>query len=100
MQCKQHLTYHLISFHDARIPSRIFRYHNALKEQPKSDLINPMLAKPLAIALFVVGQTFVITSTWALGITGKPSNIGALIIAHVFKALFWEITLASSCLHG
>ncbi|KAF8671955.1 Phosphatidyl-N-methylethanolamine N-methyltransferase [Rhizoctonia solani] len=46
------------------------RYHNALKEQPASDLINPAIAKPLAAVLFVVGQTFVLTSTWALGITG------------------------------
>ncbi|KAB5592246.1 Methylene-fatty-acyl-phospholipid synthase [Ceratobasidium theobromae] len=60
-------------------------YHNALKEQPKSDLINPMLAKPLAIALFVVGQTFVITSTWALGITGTflGDYFGILMSARV-----------------
>ncbi|KAF8750091.1 Phosphatidyl-N-methylethanolamine N-methyltransferase [Rhizoctonia solani] len=28
-------------------------YHNALKEQPASDLINPAIAKPLAASLFV-----------------------------------------------
>lgn len=51
------------------------RYHNALKEQPASDLIDPAIAKPLAAVLFVVGQTFVLTSTWALGITGTSYPI-------------------------
>ncbi|KAG8773595.1 Phosphatidyl-N-methylethanolamine N-methyltransferase [Ceratobasidium sp. 428] len=60
-------------------------YHNALKDQPQSDLINPTIAKPLAIGLFLVGQTFVITSTWALGITGTflGDYFGILMSARV-----------------
>jgi methylene-fatty-acyl-phospholipid synthase len=45
-------------------------YHRALMVQPVSDLIPQSIATPLAIALFVIGQTFVVTSTWALGVTG------------------------------
>ncbi|PAV15962.1 phospholipid methyltransferase [Pyrrhoderma noxium] len=49
-------------------------YHRALSEQPSHPLLpnevpfNLHLVVP--ILLFVVGQTLVITSTWALGITG------------------------------
>ncbi|KAG8908224.1 Phosphatidyl-N-methylethanolamine N-methyltransferase [Tulasnella sp. 403] len=49
---------------------RDYLYHDALTHQPKYDVIAPELAKPLAIALFAVGQTLVVTSTWALGVTG------------------------------
>ncbi|KAF8315657.1 phospholipid methyltransferase [Clavulina sp. PMI_390] len=45
-------------------------YHNALQDQPGSDLIPKAIAQPLAAALFVIGQTLVISSTWALGVTG------------------------------
>ncbi|KAG9122587.1 Phosphatidyl-N-methylethanolamine N-methyltransferase [Ceratobasidium sp. 392] len=60
-------------------------YHNALKEQPQSDLINPTIAKPIAAVLFAIGQTFVITSTWALGITGTflGDYFGILMSARV-----------------
>ncbi|KAF9007061.1 phospholipid methyltransferase [Cyathus striatus] len=45
-------------------------YQRALLDQPRV----PMLPEPwntiIPAALFIVGQTFVVTSTWALGITG------------------------------
>ena len=40
--------------------------------QPASSVIPRGIATPLAIALFVVGQTLVISSTLVLGITGTP----------------------------
>lgn len=46
------------------------RYHRALEDQPKYALLAEPLDKLVPIALFVLGQTFVVTSTWALGITG------------------------------
>ncbi|KAF9516676.1 hypothetical protein BS47DRAFT_1327191 [Hydnum rufescens UP504] len=51
----------------------IFRdslYTMALLDQPKYDIIPPSISAPLAIALFVIGQTLVLSSTYALGITG------------------------------
>jgi len=51
----------------------IFRdslYAQALKDQPYNAIIPPHIATGLAVALFIIGQTFVITSTYALGITG------------------------------
>ncbi|KAI9061827.1 phospholipid methyltransferase [Trametes sanguinea] len=45
-------------------------YHRALLEQPKVKLLPEPLDTLVPAALFVLGQTFVITSTWALGITG------------------------------
>ncbi|WVQ65997.1 uncharacterized protein L199_004175 [Kwoniella botswanensis] len=50
-----------------------FRDHlfiNALKDQPSLIELDQPLIKLLAIILFVSGQTFVISSMWALGVTG------------------------------
>jgi len=46
------------------------RYHRALMEQPRKEMLPEPFATLIPAVLFVVGQTFVITSTWALGITG------------------------------
>jgi len=45
-------------------------YHDALLYQPQSSLIPQNIATPLAIVLFAIGQTLVLSSTVALGITG------------------------------
>ncbi|KIP06633.1 hypothetical protein PHLGIDRAFT_106708 [Phlebiopsis gigantea 11061_1 CR5-6] len=45
-------------------------YERALKEQPQHAILPEPLNTILAAGLFLVGQTFVITSTYALGITG------------------------------
>ncbi|KAF8331996.1 uncharacterized protein EI90DRAFT_2919065 [Cantharellus anzutake] len=45
-------------------------YRKALENQPYYELIDPAIAKPLAVALFVAGQILVVSSTWALGLTG------------------------------
>ncbi|WWC70528.1 uncharacterized protein I206_104479 [Kwoniella pini CBS 10737] len=50
-----------------------FRDHlflNALKNQPSLIELDQPLVKLVAIILFASGQTFVITSMWALGVTG------------------------------
>jgi phosphatidylethanolamine N-methyltransferase len=39
-------------------------------EQPRKEMLPEPFATLVPAVLFVVGQTFVITSTWALGITG------------------------------
>ncbi|KAH9925594.1 phospholipid methyltransferase [Epithele typhae] len=45
-------------------------FHEALSEQPRTQLLPEPLNIIVPVALFVMGQTFVITSTYALGITG------------------------------
>ncbi|EEB90944.1 hypothetical protein MPER_10781 [Moniliophthora perniciosa FA553] len=54
--------------------TRIFggnaRYHNALLQQPKMTLLPEAYAKIVPAILIGLGQLFVVTSTWALGITG------------------------------
>ncbi|KAI0684227.1 phospholipid methyltransferase [Cytidiella melzeri] len=45
-------------------------YERALKEQPRQAILPEPLDVVVPAILFLVGQTFVITSTWALGITG------------------------------
>ncbi|GLB44244.1 putative catalyzes the second two steps of the methylation pathway of phosphatidylcholine biosynthesis, the SAM-dependent methylation of phosphatidylmonomethylethanolamine (PMME) to phosphatidyldimethylethanolamine (PDME) and of PDME to phosphatidylcholine (PC) [Lyophyllum shimeji] len=45
-------------------------YHRALEEQPRKAILPEPYATYVPAALFIVGQTLVITSTWALGITG------------------------------
>jgi phosphatidylethanolamine N-methyltransferase len=49
---------------------RDYLYEQALREQPALDILLTPTAKQLAIALFITGNTLVITSMWALGITG------------------------------
>ncbi|KAI0752022.1 phospholipid methyltransferase [Fomes fomentarius] len=45
-------------------------YHRALLEQPHAKILPEPFDTLVPAVLFVLGQTFVITSTWALGITG------------------------------
>jgi methylene-fatty-acyl-phospholipid synthase len=45
-------------------------YHQALTEQPTVPLLPEPYATYVPAALFASGQIFVVTSTWALGITG------------------------------
>ncbi|VDB88487.1 unnamed protein product [Peniophora sp. CBMAI 1063] len=45
-------------------------YQRALLEQPKVALLPEPLNTLIPVALFGLGQLFVVTSTWALGITG------------------------------
>ncbi|OBZ74874.1 Phosphatidyl-N-methylethanolamine N-methyltransferase [Grifola frondosa] len=45
-------------------------YHLALEDQPRQKMLPESYATLVPAALFVVGQTFVLTSTFALGITG------------------------------
>ncbi|KAJ1929769.1 Phosphatidyl-N-methylethanolamine N-methyltransferase [Linderina macrospora] len=45
-------------------------FNRALGEQPTLDLLDTPAVKAAAVALFAAGQTFVLTSTYMLGITG------------------------------
>ncbi|KAH9044937.1 phospholipid methyltransferase [Lactarius deliciosus] len=45
-------------------------YRSALLEQPRVPLLPAPLDTLLPLALFIAGQTFVVSSTWALGVTG------------------------------
>ncbi|KAF8532612.1 phospholipid methyltransferase [Gautieria morchelliformis] len=45
-------------------------YTRALKDQPNYPLLPPLYSTLVPVLLFSIGQTLVISSTWALGITG------------------------------
>ena len=45
-------------------------YLSAILEQPRARLLPTPLDTLVPAVLFVLGQTFVVTSTWSLGITG------------------------------
>lgn len=46
------------------------RYQRALQDQPKQAILPAEYATVVPAALFALGQLFVITSTWQLGVTG------------------------------
>lgn len=46
------------------------RFHVALAEQPKVELLPEPYSSVLPLALMCTGQLLVVSSTWALGITG------------------------------
>lgn len=46
------------------------RYQQALKDQPRIPLLPEPYATIAPAVMFIVGQVFVLTSTYALGITG------------------------------
>ena len=50
--------------------SLYIRYVLALLDQPQKALLPEEYSIIVPAALFITGQTFVVTSTWALGITG------------------------------
>lgn len=45
-------------------------YHLALLDQPQKALLPEEYKTIVPAVLFIIGQAFVVTSTWALGITG------------------------------
>lgn len=45
-------------------------YHDALEHQPSHPLLEEPLAKFAAVPLFATGNVLVLTSMWALGVTG------------------------------
>ena len=50
--------------------SNVGRYHWALLDQPQKAILPKEYATIVPAVLFAVGQLFVVTSTWSLGITG------------------------------
>lgn len=56
------------------------RYNIALQHQPTHPLLETDLAKLLAVVLFAVGGTLVLSSMWALGVTGTYLGKRDLII--------------------
>ena len=46
---------------------------NAIKDQPALAILSSDAVKAAAVVLFLVGQVFVLSSMWALGVTGACS---------------------------
>jgi methylene-fatty-acyl-phospholipid synthase len=55
---------------EATYQQKTSSYRSAILEQPRARLLPTPLDTLVPAALFVIGQTFVVTSTWSLGITG------------------------------
>jgi phosphatidylethanolamine/phosphatidyl-N-methylethanolamine N-methyltransferase len=53
-----------------RLNRYVHSYLSALLEQPSARILPSPLDTLIPAVLFILGQTFVVTSTWALGITG------------------------------
>lgn len=66
---RDHL-YVLFYLYRGRGYNQTHRYQRALLEQPKQAILPKEYATIVPAVLFILGQTFVLTSTWALGITG------------------------------
>ncbi|KAA8897839.1 phospholipid methyltransferase-domain-containing protein [Sphaerosporella brunnea] len=49
---------------------RDYIYEGALREQPVLDVLTTPVVKNVAAALFITGNILVVTSMWALGVTG------------------------------
>ena len=49
---------------------RDYFYEQALRDQPTLDILTTDAVKYAAAAIFVVGNVLVVTSMWALGVTG------------------------------
>lgn len=47
-----------------------FSFNRALVEQPTVTMLSEPYATRIPVVLFLIGQLFVLSSTWALGITG------------------------------
>jgi phosphatidylethanolamine N-methyltransferase len=63
--CTSASTFHLFVHTDHH------RYERALRDQPSyAPLLDSPVTKPLAVILFLSGNTLVLTSMWALGVTG------------------------------
>ncbi|EGO02876.1 hypothetical protein SERLA73DRAFT_176320 [Serpula lacrymans var. lacrymans S7.3] len=45
-------------------------YQRALGDQPRVPMLPEPYATQIPMIMFIVGQVFVVTSTWALGVTG------------------------------
>lgn len=50
--------------------SRYIRYHNALADQPTHPIFDQYTVKISAALLFITGNVLVLSSMWALGVTG------------------------------
>ncbi|KAG2201954.1 phospholipid methyltransferase-domain-containing protein [Mucor mucedo] len=50
--------------------TRDFLYHNALAAQPSHPFFDQDMVKISAVLLFLTGNVLVLTSMWALGVTG------------------------------
>jgi len=48
---------------------------DAVKNQPALAALSHDLVKPVAIAFFAAGQIFVLSSMWALGVTGESAMV-------------------------
>jgi phosphatidylethanolamine N-methyltransferase len=80
----------------ARVPvlTNLYSYERALRDQPTHpDLVASPLTKPLAGALFVSGNVLVLTSMWALGVTGTYlGDYFGILMDHIVTGFPFNVT--------
>ncbi|KAK6344499.1 Phosphatidyl-N-methylethanolamine N-methyltransferase [Orbilia brochopaga] len=76
----------------------IFRdalYENALRDQPSLDILTTTGAKTLAAILFAAGNILVISSMWALGLTGTYlGDYFGILMDHKVESFPFNVTSA------
>jgi hypothetical protein len=85
--------YHPSFTHHLCLPTR-HSYERALRDQPAHpDLINSPLTKPIAGALFASGNVLVLTSMWALGVTGTYlGDYFGILMDHIVTGFPFNVT--------
>jgi hypothetical protein len=73
-------------------------YQRALAEQPQLPLLHYTEFKLLAMVLFAIGGTLVVTSMWALGVTG--TYLGDYFVSASLPLVPLKIRSRSHGLHG
>ncbi|KAI0133624.1 phospholipid methyltransferase [Xylariales sp. AK1849] len=72
---------------------RDFLYERALRAQPSYPLLETSEAKYLAYALIASGNTLVLSSTWALGITGTfLGDYFGILMDHIVTGFPFNVT--------
>ncbi|KAF2430533.1 phospholipid methyltransferase [Tothia fuscella] len=69
-------------------------YERALRDQPTHpDLLNSSLVKPIAGALFLSGNVLVLSSMWALGVTGTYlGDYFGILMDHIVTGFPFNVT--------
>ncbi|KAF3939543.1 hypothetical protein ABW19_dt0210188 [Dactylella cylindrospora] len=70
-------------------------YERALQDQPSLDILLTPVAKLAAIALFATGNVLVLTSMWALGLTGTYlGDYFGILMDHKVESFPFNVTSA------
>ncbi|EWC43982.1 methylene-fatty-acyl-phospholipid synthase [Drechslerella stenobrocha 248] len=70
-------------------------YERAIRDQPSLDILTTPLAQTVAVALFATGNLLVVTSMWALGLTGTYlGDYFGILMDHKVESFPFNVTSA------